>query len=81
MGLRLESQPPLVSLLEFMRRDGCPPSLPPSHSLTPVVPTLDHRASVKRFVSLQFLNPIHSLSDSLDEGSARCKATTYTNTE
>jgi hypothetical protein len=27
------------------------------HSLFPVAPTLEHRASVKRFVSLQFLNP------------------------
>jgi hypothetical protein len=26
-------------------------------SLFPVAPTLEHRASVKRFVSLQFLNP------------------------
>jgi hypothetical protein len=28
-----------------------------SLSLFPVAPTLEHRASVKRFVSLQFLNP------------------------
>jgi hypothetical protein len=28
-----------------------------SLSLSPVAPTLEHRASVKRFVSLQFLNP------------------------
>jgi hypothetical protein len=28
-----------------------------SLSLSPVTPTLEHRASVKRFVSLQFLNP------------------------
>jgi hypothetical protein len=29
-------------------------------SLFPVAPNLDHSASVKRFVSLQFLNPISS---------------------
>jgi hypothetical protein len=28
-----------------------------SLSLSPVAPNLEHRASVKRFVSLQFLNP------------------------
>jgi hypothetical protein len=28
-----------------------------SLSLFPVAPTLEHRESVKRFVSLQFLNP------------------------
>jgi hypothetical protein len=28
-----------------------------SLSLFPAAPTLEHRASVKRFVSLQFLNP------------------------
>jgi hypothetical protein len=33
---------------------------------------------VKHFVSLQFLNPIHSRYDSLDGGSARRKAVTYT---
>jgi hypothetical protein len=32
-------------------------SLSLSLSLFPVAPTLEHRASVKRFVSLQFLNP------------------------
>jgi hypothetical protein len=36
-----------------------PPLLPLSLSLSlfPVAPNLEHRASVKRFVSLQFLNP------------------------
>jgi hypothetical protein len=29
----------------------------PPLSLFPLAPTLEHRASVKRFVSLQFLNP------------------------
>jgi hypothetical protein len=32
-------------------------SLSLSLSLSPVAPTLEYRASVKRFVSLQFLNP------------------------
>jgi hypothetical protein len=38
---------------------------------------LEHRASVKRFVSLQFLNLIHSQLDSLDGGSDRRKTFTY----
>jgi hypothetical protein len=32
-----------------------------SLSLSPVAPTLEHRASVKRFVSLQFLYPRQSV--------------------
>jgi hypothetical protein len=34
-----------------------PPIRSVSLSVSPVAPTLEHRASVKRFVSLQFLNP------------------------
>jgi hypothetical protein len=49
-----------------------------SLSLFPVAPTLVHGASVKRFVSLQFLNLTESREDSSDEGSARHKAATYT---
>jgi hypothetical protein len=45
-----------------------------SLSLFPFSPNLQHRESVKGFVSLQFLNP-------KDGGSARHKAVTYTNTE
>jgi hypothetical protein len=37
--------------------------------------------SVKRFVSLPFLNPLYSRQDSLDGRSARRKAATYTNTK
>jgi hypothetical protein len=33
---------------------------------------------VGRLPLFQFLNPIHSRQDSLDEGSVRRKATTYT---
>jgi hypothetical protein len=32
----------------------------------------------RTLTDFQFLNPIHSPQDSLDEGSARRKATTYT---
>jgi hypothetical protein len=39
---------------------------------------LEHSASVKRFASLQFLNPIDIQYDSLDGGSARRKAATHT---
>jgi hypothetical protein len=42
-------------------------------SLSPITHTSEHTASVKGFVSLQFLN-----QDSLDGGSARRKAATYT---
>jgi hypothetical protein len=41
---------------------------------------LKHRAYVKRFVSLQFLNFSQS-EDTLDGGSARRKAATYTQTQ
>jgi hypothetical protein len=40
--------------------------------------SLEHRTSVKRLVSLQFLNLIDSRQDSLDGRSARRKASTYT---
>jgi hypothetical protein len=43
----------------------------------PVAP-LEHRASVKRFVSLKFLNLVDSRYDSLDGGSARRRAATCT---
>jgi hypothetical protein len=43
-------------------------------SVRPCCSDLEHRVSVKRFVSLQFINPVHSRYDSLDGGSARLKA-------
>jgi hypothetical protein len=49
-----------------------------SLSISCCPPPPEHRASVKRLVSLQFLNPIHNRQDSLDGGSARRKAATYT---
>jgi hypothetical protein len=52
-----------------------------SLALSPVAPALEDRTSVKRFVSLQFLNPIQSREESLDGGSASRKAAMYTNTE
>jgi hypothetical protein len=48
---------------------------PLSLSFFPVVPTLEHRASAKRFVSLQFLNP------TTVGRTPWMKAATYTNTE
>jgi hypothetical protein len=50
-------------------------------SLVPVPPILDNRASVKRFVSLQFLNSKKVGVTPWRGGSARRKAATYTNTK
>jgi hypothetical protein len=50
-----------------------------SLSLFPVTPTLEHMASVKRFVSLQFLNPKRVGGTPWRGGSARRKAATYKN--
>jgi hypothetical protein len=55
-------------------------SLSLSLSLFHVAPILEHRASVKSFVSLQFLTPRQSVG-LLERGISRRKAATYTNTE
>jgi hypothetical protein len=47
----------------------------------PVPPTFEHRASVNRFVSLQFLNPTTVGRTPWMGGSVRRNAATYTNTE
>jgi hypothetical protein len=51
-----------------------------SLSLFPVAPILEHRESVKRFVSLQIRNLGQSVG-LFGRGTSRRKATTYTNTE
>jgi hypothetical protein len=50
--------PPTAGRSSNNPRHRVPYSTPSvTFSLFPVAPTLEHRASVKRFVSLQFLNP------------------------
>jgi hypothetical protein len=80
---------------EWQTNEAPPEARMPCQSLIPVPPTtlssyfslilsccshLEHRASEKRFVSLQFLNLRQSVG-LLGRGSARRKAATYTNTK
>jgi hypothetical protein len=53
--------------------------VPAAAARFPVSPTMEHRASVKRFVSLTFLNPETGGRTPWMGGSARRKAATYTN--